>query len=133
FAFAQGAGPASPRPIGDGPRLVPLHDSARAATTEGGMMFPDGAVHFDNYSGYTLTDLTNPPASLVPLGGQLNSAGIAWSTTDFFGVANAQTLLAVGATPPAGSPPHGLLTTRYAMSARGSLDTGYNPKFGILG
>lgn len=131
--MAQMDGPSSPWPVGfDGP-ITPIHPHVRAVSPTEGAMFPSGSALFDNYSSYTLTNLTNPPASLIPLHGQSNAQNVPWSTTEFFGVANAQTLMAIGDTPPLGTPPHGLVTTRYALAARGSIDTGYNPKFGILG
>lgn len=123
---------AHPAPILLGP-IPPRAAPARAGSRLVGAGFPFSCDYFDDYSTYTLTDLTNPPMSLAPFTGQLNPAGNAWSTQTFFGAADAMTLTAVGATPPAGLPVHGLATPTFALAARGTLSTPYNPMLGILG
>ncbi len=89
--------------------------------------------YFDDYSTYTLTDLTNPPSSLIPLSGQINPAGFTITGSNFFGAADANVLTSVGATPPSGTPAHGKATPFFALAARGSVNTGYNSGIGVMG
>lgn len=94
-------------------------------------MIPGSCNYFDNYNGYVLTNLTNPPSSLSPLDGQRNPALLNWSSVGFMGAANASVMLDAGATPPTGTPPHGLPTPRFALVARGTIPTPRNTGIGI--
>jgi len=113
-------------------RPAPLAPRALLGTPEGaGGGIPTNCEYFDDFSSYSLTDMTNPPLSLSPLSGQLNPDGQPWSTQDFFGIADAATMTAAGSTHPQGLPPHGLLTPAFAVSARGTVSTPRNTSLGI--
>lgn len=137
------ASAADPSPISRSPIVSPAGPIVlapvqrgffRPGATEGAASgIPDSCVYFDDYASYTLTDLANPPTSLTPFDGQPNLVGITWSSSSFYGAANASVLQAIGATPPAGAPPHGLAVNTFAMAARGALNTGYNPDLGVMG
>ncbi len=117
-------------PIGNGQPRIMLAPQLNA--TEGGGVFPGNCEFFDPFTSYTLTDLTNVPASFLPLDKQLNPGGIPWDTRDFFGAANSAVILAGGAQPPTGAPPHGVEPMQYGMAAR-TFGSTYNPKLGLLG
>lgn len=132
-ALAQSSRASHDAPIGASEPLIILKSEAApfGGALEGGT-FPNNCDFYDPYSSYTLTNLTNPPASFVSLNLQPNPGGVPWDARDFFGAANSAVILAAGGQPPVGAPPHGVTPTRFAMAARGYTST-YNPKLGILG